>query len=198
MNKKNELVEPELREARGYLMDVISHALSQMNGHVEIEHTELPSVPMKGDFWKEEGGNVYMELIKGEHNLKDAMFHDVHAEEYTLDEVINKLDYSETYALTIAVREAQIKDIVSTFDGQEIYFDEPVAVSRDDNDIEKDYVAGVKIDDDGSLNISGHKGIKELLRRHRVCVHSCTPFHKSFFICQPAANDRAVRLFVWS
>ena len=157
MNKKNELVEPELREARGYLMDVISHALSQMNGHVEIEHTELPSVPMKGDFWKEEGGNVYMELIKGEHNLKDAMFHDVHAEEYTLDEVINKLDYSETYALTIAVREAQIKDIVSTFDGQEIYFDEPVAVSRDDNDIEKDYVAGVKIDDDGSLNISGHR-----------------------------------------
>lgn len=161
MNKKNELVEPELREARGYLMDVISHALSQMNGHVEIEHTELPSVPMKGDFWKEEGGNVYMELIKGEHNLKDAMFHDVHAEEYTLDEVINKLDYSETYALTIAVREAQIKDIVSTFDGQEIYFDEPVAVSRDDNDIEKDYVAGVKIDDDGSLNISGHRVVDD-------------------------------------
>ena len=85
------------------------------------------------------------------------MFHDVHAEKYSLDEVINKLDYSETYALTIAVREAQIKDIVSSFDGQEIYFDEPVAVSRDDNDIEKDYVAGVKIDDDGSLNISGHR-----------------------------------------
>ena len=151
------IVDPELREARGYLMDVISHALAQMNGHVEIEHTELPSVPMKGDFWKEEGGNVFMELIKGEHNIKDAMFHDVHAEKYTLDEVINKLDYSETYALTIAVREAQIKDIVSSFDGQEIYFDEPVAVSRDDNDIEKDYVAGVKIDDDGSLNISGHR-----------------------------------------
>ncbi len=157
MDSKKVIVDPELREARGYLMDVISHALSQMNGHVEIEHTELPSVPMKGDFWKEEGGNVFMELIKGEHNVKDAMFHDVHAEKYTLDEVINKLDYSETYALTIAVREAQIKDIVSSFDGQEIYFDEPVAVSRDDNDIEKDYVAGVKIDDDGSLNISGHR-----------------------------------------
>ena len=157
MDSKKVIVDPELREARGYLMDVISHALAQMNGHVEIEHTELPSVPMKGDFWKEEGGNVFMELIKGEHNVKDAMFHDVHAEKYTLDEVINKLDYSETYALTIAVREAQIKDIVSSFDGQEIYFDEPVAVSRDDNDIEKDYVAGVKIDDDGSLNISGHR-----------------------------------------
>lgn len=157
MDSKKVIVDSELREARGYLMDVISHALSQMNGHVEIEHTELPSVPMKGDFWKEEGGNVFMELIKGEHNIKDAMFHDVHAEKYTLDEVINKLDYSETYALTIAVREAQIKDIVSSFDGQEIYFDEPVAVSRDDNDIEKDYVAGVKIDDDGSLNISGHR-----------------------------------------
>ena len=157
MDSKKVIVDPELREARGYLMDVISHALAQMNGHVEIEHTELPSVPMKGDFWKEEGGNVFMELIKGEHNIKDAMFHDVHAEKYTLDEVINKLDYSETYALTIAVREAQIKDIVSSFDGQEIYFDEPVAVSRDDNDIEKDYVAGVKIDDDGSLNISGHR-----------------------------------------
>ncbi len=157
MDSKKVIVDSELREARGYLMDVISHALSQMNGHVEIEHTELPSVPMKGDFWKEEGGNVFMELIKGEHNIKDAMFHDVHAEKYSLDEVINKLDYSETYALTIAVREAQIKDIVSSFDGQEIYFDEPVAVSRDDNDIEKDYVAGVKIDDDGSLNISGHR-----------------------------------------
>ena len=157
MDSKKVIVDPELREARGYLMDVISHALAQMNGHVEIEHTELPSVPMKGDFWKEEGGNVFMELIKGEHNVKDAMFHDVHSEKYTLDEVINKLDYSETYALTIAVREAQIKDIVSSFDGQEIYFDEPVAVSRDDNDIEKDYVAGVKIDDDGSLNISGHR-----------------------------------------
>ena len=157
MDSKKVIVDSELREARGYLMDVISHALSQMNGHVEIEHTELPSVSMKGDFWKEEGGNVFMELIKGEHNIKDAMFHDVHAEKYTLDEVINKLDYSETYALTIAVREAQIKDIVSSFDGQEIYFDEPVAVSRDDNDIEKDYVAGVKIDDDGSLNISGHR-----------------------------------------
>lgn len=150
-------VEHELREARGYLMDVISHALAQMNGHVEIVHTELPSVPMKGDFWKEESGNVFMELIKGEHNVKDAMFHDVHAEKYTLDEVINKLNYSETYALTIAIREAQIKDIVSSFDGQEIYFDEPVAISRDDDDIEKDYVAGVKIDDDGSLNISGHR-----------------------------------------
>ena len=157
MDSKKVIVDSELREARGYLMDVISHALSQMNGHVEIEHTELPSVPMKGDFWKEEGGNVFMELIKGEHNIKDAIFHDVHAEKYTLDEVINKLDYSETYALTIAVREAQIKDIVSSFDGQEIYFDEPVAVSRDDDDIEKDYVAGVKIDDDGSLNISGHR-----------------------------------------
>ena len=157
MDSKKVIVDPELREARGYLMDVISHALAQLNGHVEIEHTELPSVPMKGDFWKEEGGNVFMELIKGEHNVKDAMFHDVHAEKYTLDEVINKLDYSETYALTIAVREAQIKDIVSSFDGQEIYFDEPVAVSRDDDDIEKDYVAGVKIDDDGSLNISGHR-----------------------------------------
>lgn len=157
MDSKKVIVDSELREARGYLMDVISHALAQMNGHVEIEHTELPSVPMKGDFWKEEGGNVFMELIKGEHNIKDAMFHDVHAEKYTLDEVINKLDYSETYALTIAVREAQIKDIVSSFDGQEIYFDEPVAVSRDDDDIEKDYVAGVKIDDDGSLNISGHR-----------------------------------------
>lgn len=157
MDSKKVIVDPELREARGYLMDVISHALAQMNGHVEIEHTELPSVPMKGDFWKEEGGNVFMELIKGEHNIKDAMFHDVHAEKYTLDEVINKLDYSETYALTIAVREAQIKDIVSSFDDQKIYFDEPVAVSRDDNDIEKDYVAGVKIDDDGSLNISGHR-----------------------------------------
>jgi hypothetical protein len=79
MDSKKVIVDPELREARGYLMDVISHALAQMNGHVEIEHTELPSVPMKGDFWKEEGGNVFMELIKGEHNVKDAMFHDVHA-----------------------------------------------------------------------------------------------------------------------
>ena len=47
MDSKKVIVDPELREARGYLMDVISHALAQMNGHVEIEHTELPSVPMK-------------------------------------------------------------------------------------------------------------------------------------------------------
>ena len=150
-------VDPELREAREHLMDVISHALSQMNGHVEIEHTELPSVPIKGD-WKDEGnGHVFMELIKGEHNVKDALFHDVHAETYTLDDVISKLDYSETYALTIAVREAQIKDVVQSFDGQGIRLDKPIVVSRDDNDTDKDYVTSVTFDDDGHLNISGHR-----------------------------------------
>lgn len=147
-------VDPELREARGYLMDVISHALSQMNGHVEIEHTELPSVPMKGDFWKEEGGNVYMELIKGEHNVKDAMFHDVHAEKYTLDEVINKLDYSEIYALTIAVREAQIADLIG--EGKEITFNGGFAVSRDGQSVDKDYIDRIEVDEDGKLNIVGH------------------------------------------
>lgn len=147
-------VDPELREARGYLMDVISHALSQMNGHVEIEHTELPSVPMKGDFWKKEGGNVYMELIKGEHNVKDAMFHDVHAEKYTLDEVINKLDYSETYALTIAVREAQIANLIG--EGKEITFNGGFAVSQDGQSVDKDYIDRVEVDEDGKLNIVGH------------------------------------------
>lgn len=153
MVKKKVHVETELREARGYLMDVISEALTQMNGHVEIEHTELPSVPMKGD-WKEEGGNVYMELIKGEHNVKDAMFHDVHAETYTLDEVINKLDYSETYALTIAVREAQIADLIG--EGKEITFDGGFAVSQDDQSVDKDYIDRVEVDEDGILNIVGH------------------------------------------
>jgi hypothetical protein len=147
-------VDPELREARGYLMDVISHALSQMNGHVEIEHTELPSVLMKGDFWKKEGGNVYMELIKGEHNVKDAMFHDVHAETYTLDEVINKLDYSETYALTIAVREAQIANLIGG--GKEITFNGGFAVSQDGQSVDKDYIDRVEVDEDGKLNIVGH------------------------------------------
>ena len=145
MVKKKVHVEPELREARGYLMDVISEALTQMNGHVEIEHTELPSVPMKGD-WKEEGGNVYMELIKGEHNVKDAMFHDVHAETYTLDEVINKLDYSETYALTIAVREAQIANLIG--EGKEITFDGGFAVSQDDQSVDKDHIDRVEVDED--------------------------------------------------
>ncbi len=148
------MVDPELREARGYLMDVISHALSQMNGHVEIEHTVLPSVPMKGDDWKKEGGNVYMELIEGEHNVKDAMFHDVHAEEYPLDEVISKLDYSETYALTIAVREAQIADLIG--EGKEITFNGGFAVSRDDQSVDKDYINRMEVDEDGKLNIVGH------------------------------------------
>lgn len=154
MDSKKVIVDSELREARGYLMDVISHALAQMNGHVEIEHTELPSVPMKGDFWKEEGGNVFMELIKGEHNIKDAMFHDVHAEKYTLDEVINKLDYSETYALTIAVREAQIADLIG--EGKEITFNGGFAVSQDDQSVNKDYIDRVEVDEDGKLNIVGH------------------------------------------
>ena len=154
---QQEPVEPELREARGYLVEVISDALDKMDGHVEIEQTELSSVPIKGD-WQDEGnGHAFMNVIEGKENVNDAILYDVHAEKYTLDEIIGKLDYSDTYALTIAVREAQIKDIVSSFDGQEIYFDEPVVISRDDDDIEKDYVAGVKIDDDGSLNISGHR-----------------------------------------
>ena len=149
--------DPELREARGYLMDVISQALAEMDGHVEIEHTELPSVPMKGD-WKNEGnGHVFMELIKGEHNVKDAMFHDVHAEKYTLDEVVNKLDYSDTYALTLAIREAQIKELVADMDGKEIVFDPCLAVSREDNDVEMDEVDRISIDDDGRLNVEGHR-----------------------------------------
>ena len=75
-----ESVESDLLEARGNLMDIISEALDEMNGHVEIAQTELTSVPVKGD-WKNEGnGHVFMEVIKGEHNVQDAMFHDVHVE----------------------------------------------------------------------------------------------------------------------
>ena len=155
MDSKKIIIDSELREARGYLMDVISEALTQMNGHVEIENTVLPSVPLKGDWKDEDDGFTYMELIKGEHNVKDAMFHDVHAEKYTLDEVINKLDVSETYALTIAVREAQIANLVG--EGEEITFDCSFAVSREDDSVEKDYIDRVEVDEDGKLNIVGHR-----------------------------------------
>ena len=95
--KRDEGVEPELREARGYLMDVISQALKEMNGHIEISHTQVPSVPIKGD-WKEEGdGHPYMEVIKGENNVKDAVFYDVHAEKYPIDDVVSNLKRIRRY-----------------------------------------------------------------------------------------------------
>jgi hypothetical protein len=106
-------INSELREARGYLKDVISHTLSEMNGHIEIAHTELSSVTPKGD-WKNEGnGHVFMELIKGDNN--DAMFHDVHAEKYALDKVIAKLDLSEVKALTQAVHEARMAHLFERY-----------------------------------------------------------------------------------
>ena len=153
--KKDEGVEPELREARGYLMDVISQALAEMNGHIEISHTELPSVPIKGD-WQDEGnGYPYMEVIKGDNNVRDAVFYDVHAEAYPIDEVIGQLDYADTYALTIAVREAQIANLVGK--GDEISFVDGLAVSQDDQSIDKDYIDLIKFDQDGKLNIIGHR-----------------------------------------
>ena len=153
--KKDEGVEPELREARGYLMDVISQALKEMNGHIEISHTQVPSVPIKGD-WKEEGdGHPYMEVIKSENNVKDAVFYDVHAEKYPIDDVVSKLDYSDTYALTFAVREAQIANLVG--EGDEIDFVSGLPVTQDDQTTDRDFVDMVKFDQDGKLNIIGHR-----------------------------------------
>ena len=101
---------PELREAKEHLRDVIREALSEMGGHVEFEHTELSSVIIKGD-WKEEGnGHPYMEVIKGENNLSDIRFYDVHAERYGLDEVMSQLDHADTVALTNAISEALSED----------------------------------------------------------------------------------------
>ena len=144
----------EYREERGYLMDVISEALHDMNGHVEIPHTELPSIPLKGEWAGEGDGHAYMEIITGEHNISDAVFHDVHAETYPIDEVVGKLGSSEIYELTVAVRKAQIANLVGA--GDEISFVDGLAVSRDDSDTEKDYVNIVKFDKNGKLEIVGY------------------------------------------
>lgn len=151
---ENKKEDPGLREARSYLKDVISHALAEMNGHIEIAHTEISSITPKGD-WKNEGnGHVFLEVIKGEHNIGDAKFHDVHAEQYTLDEVISKLDYSETYILTTAIREAQIANLIG--DGKEIVFKNGFPVSQEHQSIDKDYIDRVAVED-GELNIVGHR-----------------------------------------
>ena len=153
--KKDEGVEPELRDARGYLMDVISQALAEMNGHIEISHIELPSVPIKGD-WQDEGnGHPFMEVIKAEHNVRDAVFYDVHAEAYPIDDVVGKLNFAETYALTVAVREAQIANLIGA--GESIQWN-GLAVSHDaDNPYAPQmFIDSVDVDQDGKLNIQGH------------------------------------------
>jgi hypothetical protein len=82
------------------------------------------------------------------------MFHDVHAETYTLDEVISKLDGSEVYALTIAVREAQIANLVG--EGKEINFNGGLDVNPEYFSLQMDYIDRVGVDEDGKLNIVGH------------------------------------------
>ena len=147
--------EPKLREAKGYLMDIISEALSEMGGHIEISHTQLPSVPIKGD-WKDEGdGHPYMEVIKGDSNVRDAVFYDVHAEAYPIDDVISKLDFAETYALTVAVREAQIANLIGA---RESIQWNGLAVSHDaDNQYAPQmFIDSVDVDQDGKVNIQGH------------------------------------------
>ena len=110
METPEEDLDSELLEARVKLVDVISQALIDMDGHIELgEQYELDSVPAKGD-WKDEGnGHAFMEVIKGE---DVTMFYDVHAEKYPLSEIIDKIGYSAVYDLTIAVREAQIAHLI--------------------------------------------------------------------------------------
>ena len=145
----------EFREERGYLMDVISEALHDMNGHVEIPHTELPSIPLKGEWAGEGDGHAYMEIITGEHNISDAVFHDVHAETYPIDEVVGKLGSSEIYELTVAVRKAQIANFVGA--GNETSFVNGLPVSRDEPGTLKDFVDMVKFDKEGNLQIIGYR-----------------------------------------
>ena len=155
--KRNEGLDPELREAKGYLMDVLDSARAEIGDTIMIQPTTVTLAGLDSTvnavFLAPDGNGSGEYRLSGDDGVL-AVETNGHTE-FSVGKILE--DYSSVYALSIAVREAQIKNLLKSFEGHEIYFKEPVAISRDDDDIKKDYVAGVKIDDDGSLNISGHR-----------------------------------------
>ena len=142
----------ELRRAKSYLHDVLFEARDQIGDIIEVPGSGVV-------FADAPVGTEHVESIEyADTGVRDG--NGYHVSDFRTDNglLVKDLDtYSDVYALTIAVREAQIRDIVQTLDGSEINFDEPLAVSRDDNDTDMDYIARVAIDDNGILNISGHR-----------------------------------------
>ena len=155
--KRDEGLDPELREAKGYLMDVLDSARAEIGDTIMIQPTTVTLAGLDSTvnavFLAPDGNGSGEYRLSGDDGVL-AVETNGHTE-FSVGKILE--DYSSVYALSIAVREAQIKNLLKSFEGHEIYFKEPVAISRDDDDIKKDYVAGVKIDDDGSLNISGHR-----------------------------------------
>lgn len=142
--------ETDIREAKGYMMDVLYEAKDQLGAVIDLPDTGvvIPDAPVGTEYVE---GVEYVSLPNDE---------GVYESRFMTDNGFNVKDfnsYSDVYALTVAVREAQIKDIVASFENREINFSNPLAISRDGQGSDKDYIARVKIDDDGTLNISGHR-----------------------------------------
>lgn len=149
-------VDPELREAKGYLMDIIDAARAELGDTIDIEPTAISLAGLKTSV-----GYVFLAPDGkggGEYRLGDkssaalAIQSNGHTE-FNVEKILE--DYSSVYALSMAVRKAQIKNLVVQMG--DVTFPEGQPVLVDSQSIEHDYVDAVNIEEDGKLNIIGHR-----------------------------------------
>ena len=153
--KRDEGMGPELREAKGYLMDVLDSARAEIGDTIMIQPTTVTLAGLDSTvnavFLAPDGNGSGEYRLSGDDGVLAVETND-HIE-FSVGKILE--DYSSVYALSIAVREAQIANLVGK--GDEIDFLSGFAVSQEDQNYDKDYVDMVKFDQDGILNIIGHR-----------------------------------------
>ena len=154
--QQNPEMDAELREAKGYLMDVIDHARNEIGDVILIPQTDIHlagvKIPVSGLYYVQDGKG------EGEYRLmdKDGSALAVQSgkfSEFSVDKIIE--DYHSAYVLTQAVREAQIANLVGK--GDEISFADGIMVSRDEPVTLKDVVNMVKFENNGELKVIGYR-----------------------------------------
>jgi len=154
--QQNPEMDAKLREAKGHLMDVIDHARNEIGDVILIPQTDIHfagvKIPVSGLYYVQDGKG------EGEYRLmdKDGSALAVQSgkfSEFSVDKIIE--DYHSAYVLTLAVREAQIANLVGK--GDEISFADGIMVSRDEPVTLKDVVNMVKFENNGELKVIGYR-----------------------------------------
>ena len=129
----------DLREAKGYLIDVLDEARQEIGSVIDVPGS----------------GVVYGEAPIGTEYVGGIEFD---GKEYKTDNGLRIADldsYADVYALTVAVREAQIVNILGA--GGSVTFD-GLTVSNDSDSLSapRKFIDSLSVDDDGKLKIEGH------------------------------------------
>lgn len=129
----------DLREAKGYLMDVLDEARQEIGSVIDVPGS----------------GVVYGEAPVGTEYVEGIEFD---GKEYKTDNGLRIADldsYADVYALTVAVREAQIVNVLGA--GGSVTFD-GLTVSNDSDSLSapRKFIDSLSVDDDGKLKVEGH------------------------------------------